>query len=92
MIGRMTTLALAALLSSGALAHGDNHGKRGPAKPPSAYEETDWGRAGDPKRVTRTIKIDMNDRMRFTPSTITVRAERLCASSSGTRASCCMRW
>lgn len=73
MIGHMTTLALTALLSSGALAHGENHGKRSPAKPPSAYEETDWGRAGDPKRVTRTIKIDMNDRMRFTPSTITVK-------------------
>lgn len=31
------------------------------------------GRAGNPKKVTRTIKVDMSDAMRFTPSAITVK-------------------
>lgn len=31
------------------------------------------GRVGTPEKVTRTIKIDMSDAMRFTPSAITVK-------------------
>jgi uncharacterized cupredoxin-like copper-binding protein len=36
-------------------------------------EETAFGRPGDPKRVTRTIAVDMNDRMRFAPAELTIR-------------------
>lgn len=36
-------------------------------------EEHAFGREGNPKHVTRTIAIDMNDTMRFTPSAIKVR-------------------
>ncbi len=32
------------------------------------------GKAGDPAKVTRTIQVEMNDNMRFVPSSITVRA------------------
>lgn len=36
-------------------------------------EEKPWGREGDPKKVTRTIKVDMNDKMRFVPGDLTVK-------------------
>ena len=35
--------------------------------------ETDFGRAGDPKRATRTIRVDMSDTMRFTPDALEIR-------------------
>lgn len=35
--------------------------------------DTRFGRTGDPKKVTRTIRIAGDDAMRFTPSLITVR-------------------
>lgn len=39
----------------------------------AAPDQTDWGVAGDPKKVTRTIRIDMRDTMRFSPEMITVK-------------------
>lgn len=36
-------------------------------------ESTDFGQEGDPKKVTRTIKVDMADNMRFTPADVTVK-------------------
>ena len=35
--------------------------------------ETALGRPGDPKAVSRTIEIDMSDKLRFTPSMIEVK-------------------
>jgi uncharacterized cupredoxin-like copper-binding protein len=71
---RMRAAALAsslALVSITAIAHGDAH----PAKPRAApsTEQHDWGREGDPRRVTRTLTIDMSDRMRFSPDVLKVR-------------------
>jgi uncharacterized cupredoxin-like copper-binding protein len=49
------------------------------AKPPKkahrpiSTEETPFGREGDPKKVSRTITVDMNDRMRFKPAELTVK-------------------
>lgn len=37
--------------------------------------QTQWGIAGDPSKVTRTIAIDMNDKMRFSPEIITVKKD-----------------
>ncbi len=34
------------------------------------HSDTTFGRAGDPRHVSRTIEIDMSDTMRFTPSSI----------------------
>ena len=34
---------------------------------------TVFGREGDPKKVSRTIRIDMADTMRFTPAAITIK-------------------
>lgn len=55
-----------------AAAHGDaGHG--GPPKPAAAPEQQPFGIAGDPKRATRTVDIDMTDAMRFTPSRLDVK-------------------
>jgi uncharacterized cupredoxin-like copper-binding protein len=35
--------------------------------------ETDFGRTGDRKKVTRVIRVNMADTMRFTPATIEIR-------------------
>jgi uncharacterized cupredoxin-like copper-binding protein len=59
-------------LSLGALAHGPaDHGAK--EKKSISSEEKSFGREGDPKKVARTIKVDMNDTMRFTPGTLQVK-------------------
>ena len=64
--------AAAAVLASGqALAHGDDHA------PPRHFdaakvEATPFGQEGDPSRVSRTVKVGMTDKMRFTPANLTV--------------------
>ncbi len=66
--------AVAALfVSTPALAHdGEEH-----AAPrqfdASKVESTPFGQEGDPKKVSRTIKVGMTDQMRFTPAAITVK-------------------
>lgn len=35
--------------------------------------ETDFGRSGDPKKVVRTVTVDMADTMRFTPAVLTIK-------------------
>jgi hypothetical protein len=56
----VTIAALAALSSGGVYAHGDeSHPMKKPAFDASKVEERAFGREGDPKKVTRTIKVDM---------------------------------
>ena len=58
----------AAVVASGAMAHGDERHAAAPKKfDASKVKETVFGREGDPKKVSRTIRIDMADTMRFTP-------------------------
>jgi uncharacterized cupredoxin-like copper-binding protein len=38
-----------------------------------AVEEHAFGREGDPKKVTRTVRVGMADTMRFAPSDLTVK-------------------
>ena len=53
-------------------AHYDRrHGK--PATADSRPEETAFGRAFEPKEAKRTVRIDMGDAMRYSPSEIEVR-------------------
>ena len=40
---------------------------------PISTEEKAFGREGDPKKVTRTIKVDMSDTMRFNPARLSVK-------------------
>jgi uncharacterized cupredoxin-like copper-binding protein len=67
------TLAAAfAVATPAAVAHGDNHHKKG-KNTVIDTEEHAFGREGDRQHATRTINVDMNDTMRFSPSAITVR-------------------
>jgi uncharacterized cupredoxin-like copper-binding protein len=53
-------------------AHGEKHGAAKTAAPVSE-EERAFGRQGRPNEAARTIRIDMNDAMRFAPMEIKVR-------------------
>lgn len=61
-----------AAASTAALAHGDSHASKN-TYDPTKVEETAFGHAGDPRKVSRTIKVSMSDSMRFTPSDLTVK-------------------
>jgi uncharacterized cupredoxin-like copper-binding protein len=52
------------------LAHGDAHRS---SATPTVKEQKPWGIAGDVKPGLRTIRMSMNDRMRFAPDVITVK-------------------
>ena len=54
-----------------ALGHGDKAEKK--ASRPLSVEETSFGREGDPKKVSRTIVVGMSDKMRYSPSELTIR-------------------
>jgi uncharacterized cupredoxin-like copper-binding protein len=65
--------ALAFSAGTLALAHGDAPEKGKAQKKIISNEEKAFGREGDPKKVSRTIKVDMADTMRYSPSVLTVR-------------------
>lgn len=55
-------------------------------KAPISTEEKSFGREGDPKKVTRTVNVDMSDAMRFNPAALTVKrgeTVRFVAKNSG---------
>lgn len=64
---RNTAVFLIAVLISGVVyGHGDSHGKKPAEKSAAANNrETTFGRPGDPQKVTRTIKVGMDDTMHF---------------------------
>ena len=71
----MKNLALLAILlaTAGVAAAdgGHEHGKQ--RSQAAAGEEYAFGRAGDPAKATRTVRVDMSDKMRFTPDRLVVR-------------------
>lgn len=77
MQSRFLTAAAAAIgiaVSSVAHAHGTETQGAAKHRPANLEKvEKSFGRTGDPKEVKRTIRIDGDDSMRFTPSQITVR-------------------
>lgn len=73
---RLVALALAlaaALVPGAAAAHGDAHDGKAPARAAAQPEQTPFGIAGDPRKTTRTIAIDMTDEMRFFPARLKVK-------------------
>ena len=72
---KLHVLTLAALVaaSSAAIAHGDEEHAKPRKFDPAKVEATDFGQEGNPKKVARTIKVDMADSMRFTPADVTVK-------------------
>lgn len=72
---RLSLLAVAIpvfIASAGALAHGEKQQPRTFSAAQLA-EEKAFGKAGDPKKATRTVRFSMSDKMRFDPSHITVK-------------------
>ena len=71
---RLATLGVM-VAASGAHAHEKSaHAASAPkAFDASKVEDTPFGRQGDPRKVSRTIRVAMSDNMRFTPSRIVVR-------------------
>jgi uncharacterized cupredoxin-like copper-binding protein len=61
-----------ALWAASAFAHGDEEHAKHPKFDASKVEDTAFGHEGDPKQVSRTIRVDMADNMRFTPASVTV--------------------
>ncbi len=69
---RTALIATSLALSANALAHGDaSHSSRDPKA--LSTEEKTFGREGDRKKISRTIKVGMNDTMRFDPASLQVR-------------------
>lgn len=71
----LTSGALLAGASPRALAHGNAHqGSQARSSIQVApADQTAWGIAGDPAKVSRVIKVDMTDAMRFTPEVIQIK-------------------
>jgi uncharacterized cupredoxin-like copper-binding protein len=59
--------------ASAAYAHGAAAHAKPSASAPISTEEHAFGKQGNPKKVDRTITVDMTDSMRFHPSEITVK-------------------
>ena len=71
-------MVLALVFCAGlAWAHGESHGTgHGAGAPPVRTfpaEQLEWGMAGDPAAVTRTVTVRMLDTMRFVPEAMEVR-------------------
>ncbi|CAN7300463.1 cupredoxin domain-containing protein [Rhizobacter sp. LjRoot28] len=78
--------ALGMTLSTLVLAHGDAHEGAPRTFDAKQVEDTPFGREGDPKKVRRTVRLDMSDAMRFTPNQLVVKrgeTVRLVASNKG---------
>lgn len=71
----LTQLVLAGIVavSASVSAHGPSAHAPKAVKEISSEEKT-FGREGDPKKANRTVKIDMSDTMRFTPSELRIKA------------------
>ena len=84
-IGLLSAFGILAAICVGtgeALAHDDSHATKKKAE----MKETGFGRTGDPKKISRTVEIDMSDKMRFTPAKLMVKrgeTVRFVAKNSG---------
>lgn len=65
-------LALSTAIAGAAWGHGGDSNKAN-NKPAQTAAETAFGKPGDPKRATRTIRIEGKDNMRYTPGVINVK-------------------
>ena len=67
----LIAVMLLAAVTVSAYAHDSAHRKS--SIDYSKVEETPFGRAADPNKARRTIRVEMSDAMRFTPAEITVK-------------------
>jgi uncharacterized cupredoxin-like copper-binding protein len=66
-------ISTALYAASTAMAHNDQAHSELRKFDISKVEATTFGQQGDPKKVTRTLRVNMNDKMRFEPEQIQVR-------------------
>ena len=68
-------LTMATVLSANGsvFAHTNAPQKAKSAKKSISTEEKAFGNEGDPKKVTRTVNVDMSDAMRFSPASLTIK-------------------
>ena len=66
-------VAVGALVPVVAQAHGDKEHAKPRAYDARKVEPTAFGQEGNPKKVARTIQVDMSDNMRFTPADLSVK-------------------
>ena len=73
-MNKLITLALLALGSTCAAAHGDAaHANARKPYDAARVEEHAFGHEGNPKKVTRVVRLEMSDAFRFTPAEVTVK-------------------
>jgi uncharacterized cupredoxin-like copper-binding protein len=65
-------LSVVLVYAGAAFAHSEATHERSEVRRVSAGEHA-FGREGDARKAVRTVKVDMSDRMRFTPSSLTVK-------------------
>lgn len=70
---KLEVLALGISFAGSVFAHTETPHARQAETRSISTEETSFGREGDPKKASRTIKVDMSDRMRFSPSSLAVK-------------------
>lgn len=81
----LVPLVASLLLAGGARAHSERHGAPPPFDAAKAEQQA-FGIAADPKRATRTIRITMDDKLRYSPARISVKqgeVVRLVVSNRG---------
>ena len=66
-------VAASAVFAANVYAHTDKPHAEPKKFDASKVEDTSVGQQGDPKKVTRTIRVGMSDKMRFDPESITVK-------------------
>lgn len=67
-------IVFAVALALSVSAHGHEGAKhQTKADAPISTEETAFGREGDPKKVSRTVNVEMSDKMRFTPTELAIK-------------------
>jgi uncharacterized cupredoxin-like copper-binding protein len=64
---------LFAAFSGLAAAHGESHGAKQDTANPPAADDTAFGRAGDARKVARSIRVEMSDKLRFTPARLAIK-------------------
>jgi len=66
LVAAVASLCVLSFLPASAFAHGSSHKKKAAARPNHVNaEENAFGRAGDPKEVSRAIQVGMDDSMHF---------------------------
>ena len=65
-------LAIAVAYAPVAMAHGEKPGATS-AIDYSKAEEHPFGRAADPRKAKRTVRVEMSDQMRYSPAEVTVK-------------------